>query len=373
MQINGKGLEFFFHKTELCVVIVGSLFKRSTGRGIFKEEHFFGYLFPDAFFFKRFSQFNIQCMQAALRVHAHYLDLASELSDLKTAEQFNLHDEFERAGLFALVNAGAAPGVTNMLVQDIAEHFDHLDHVKIRLLEHQDAERFEFLWSVQTTLDDIASPPLVIKKGKPQFVQPLCDEEWFEYPHPFGKHRAYNLYGDELATLPRYIQRCDIDCKSGGSDIEHAVLLSRIGLFSKEPVRINDRCSVSPYELLNHLKFEVPTPHQMKQYVKQGIVKDGFFVAVVCVQGKIKNRSVCLQKSVVFPSLRQALRLCPQTSSYIAYAAGTAAYAFLSPFERVIHAGVLPPEALTMQERRIVARVLRAKAVRITPFKEVRG
>lgn len=308
-------------------------------------------------------RFNIACMKGALAAGAQYMDLASELANLKTPEQYSLEKEFIRAGRLALINAGAAPGVTNIMVKDMTGRFEKLNAVHIRLLEHQIAERFEFSWSVPTTLDDIASPPLVVKKGQPQFTKPLGDEEWFEYPAPFGKQRSYSLYGDEVSTLPRYVQKCDIDCKSGGSDIEHAVFLLRIGLLSKKPVIVNRHCSISPYELLQHMKYEVPTPAMMKEYIKKGIVKDGFFIAVIQAEGIINKRRAYIQKTVLFPSLSKAMQVSKHTSSAIAYAAGTAAYAFMKVLGQSRQTGVIPPEALDVWERKAVVAILKKKGM----------
>lgn len=60
--------------------------------------------------------FNEAAVRAALRLRTHYPDMASHLEhDPFKAEQLKFHDRFERRGKLALINAGAAPGLTNVL------------------------------------------------------------------------------------------------------------------------------------------------------------------------------------------------------------------------------------------------------------------
>ena len=67
--------------------------------------------------------FNETVMRAALRLRAHYLDLASHLSrNPFKAEQLRFDDDFARRGRVALINAGLAPGLTNVLVGGLRGH-----------------------------------------------------------------------------------------------------------------------------------------------------------------------------------------------------------------------------------------------------------
>src|ERR1700692_2693339 len=62
------------------------------------------------------SVFNLIVMRAALHLRTHYLDLSSHLTrNPFKAEQFAFAKRFGEKNRTALINAGAAPGLTNLL------------------------------------------------------------------------------------------------------------------------------------------------------------------------------------------------------------------------------------------------------------------
>src|ERR1700676_1192081 len=80
------------------------------------------------------SVFNLIVMRAALHLRAHYLDLSSHLTrNPFKAEQFSFTKRFEDKNRAALINAGGAPGLTNLLVKRSVEALDSVESVHIRL------------------------------------------------------------------------------------------------------------------------------------------------------------------------------------------------------------------------------------------------
>src|ERR1700693_1515222 len=78
------------------------------------------------------SVFNLIVLRAALRLRAHYLDLSSHLTRHPfKAEQFVLAKRFAEKNRSALINAGAAPGLTNLLTKRAAEMLDEVEAVQI--------------------------------------------------------------------------------------------------------------------------------------------------------------------------------------------------------------------------------------------------
>src|SRR5262249_24377743 len=79
------------------------------------------------------SVFNLIVMRGALHLRAHYLDLSSHLTrNPFKAEQFTLARRFKEKDRAAVINAGAAPGLTNLLVRPAAESLDEVHGVHIR-------------------------------------------------------------------------------------------------------------------------------------------------------------------------------------------------------------------------------------------------
>src|ERR1035437_4955218 len=74
--------------------------------------------------------FNEIVLRAALRIRAHYLDLGAHLTrNPFKAEQLRFDGRFQKKHRAALVTAGAAPGLTNLLVARAAGMMDAVDAV----------------------------------------------------------------------------------------------------------------------------------------------------------------------------------------------------------------------------------------------------
>src|ERR1700753_777855 len=87
------------------------------------------------------SLFNQIVMRAALRLRAHYVHLSSHLTrNPFKAEQFSFAKRFEDKRRTALINTGAAPGLTNLLVARAAEMLNSVESVQIRLYESSESD-----------------------------------------------------------------------------------------------------------------------------------------------------------------------------------------------------------------------------------------
>lgn len=297
-------------------------------------------------------RFNENILEAALRVGAHYQDLASELADLKTAEQLKFNDRFKQAGLTALINTGVAPGISNLLAREAADKLDKVEEIHFRCIEEQKASEFIFAWSAETTLDDLTAPPLVYRNGEFILTKPFEDSEEYEFPKPFGKRHAFSIYGDEVATIPLFIKTNSVDFKSSGADIEFSKALSRLGLFSKEPMEFNGR-NIIPLEFFKKIAPKVPSPQKMKQMIDEGIIENAIFALSVELVGKEQEQDMRIKMSATFPDLKEITKKFPG-ATYISYPTGTAAYSFSKIIPKIKTAGVFPPEVLEDDVRKEV-------------------
>ena len=297
-------------------------------------------------------RFNENILEAALRVGAHYQDLASELADLKTAEQLKFNEKFKQAGLTALINTGVAPGITNLLAREAADKLEEVEEVHFRCVEEQKASEFIFAWSAETMLDDLTAPPLVYRNGEFLLTKPFEDSEEYEFPEPFGKRHAFSIYGDEVATVPLFIKTKFVDFKSSGADIEFSKALSRLGLFSKEPMEFNGG-RIIPLEFFKRIAPKVPSPQKMKQMMDEGIIENAILGLFVEVIGKEQKQDMKIKMSATFPDLKEITKTLPG-ATYISYPTGTAAYSFSKVIPKMKTAGVFPPEALGDEMRKEV-------------------
>ncbi|MDH5348021.1 MAG: saccharopine dehydrogenase NADP-binding domain-containing protein [Nitrospira sp.] len=80
-------------------------------------------------------------LRAALRLRAHYLDLASHYTGHPfRAEQVEFASRFEEKRRAAVITAGVAPGLTNLLIAAGADLLDTVESVRVRLYESTDTD-----------------------------------------------------------------------------------------------------------------------------------------------------------------------------------------------------------------------------------------
>src|SRR5271157_2647200 len=129
------------------------------------------------------SVFNLIVMRAALHLRAHYVDLSSHLTKNPfKAEQFTLAKRFAEKNRLALINAGAAPGLTNLLVKRAAESLDEVAAVHIRLYESTESDDPISQWSPEVSFDEAISHPRIYRNGKYQLTKRFAELEKFRFP-----------------------------------------------------------------------------------------------------------------------------------------------------------------------------------------------
>ena len=300
-------------------------------------------------------------MGGALRLGAHYQDMCSHLADLKNAEQLEFHKDFRAAGLRALFNTGVAPGVTNLLAADLAAQFDEVDEIRFRLIEDQDATRPIFTWSPTVLFDELMAPPLVYRNRRFRLVEPFSEPERYDFPPPFGPWRVFSIYGDEVATIPRYLRCRSVDMKSGGADIDFGAALFHSGVLSTKRVTFRGRRLV-PFDFFARLASAVPTPEAIMALVRDGVVRNAHLVVSVDVTGTMRQRKKRARITAVYPDLKEIMRRAPG-ATYISWPTAISAVAFTRALMQHDQPGAIPPEALPAELRARVRRDLELRGV----------
>jgi lysine 6-dehydrogenase len=147
---------------------------------------------------------NIDAMRASLDAGAHYVDLGGLY--WMTGKQLELHDEFERAGLVAILGMGSSPGKTNVMAAHAARVLgtETLDTVHVaaggRDLEPPDGESFPY--ALQTLIDELTMNPVVIRDGIPVEVEPLSPGGTVRFAEPIGDGETIHTIHSEMRTFP---------------------------------------------------------------------------------------------------------------------------------------------------------------------------
>ena len=303
------------------------------------------------------SVFNEIVLRAALRLRAHYLDLSSHLTrNPFKAEQFRYAKKFEEKNRVALINAGVAPGLTNLLVKRGADFLDEVEAVHIRLYESSESEDPISQWSPEVSFDEAVSHPRVYRNGKFQLGKRFSEIEKFRFPDPIGSVRVVLAAQDEVATLPHFIPMRELDVKIGGNEIDRLRRWHKQGKLSKSRGMTRQRFP------------QTSSPRMIAKLIRQGILQNARFAAAVLVRGvkrgKKEDLRLLIRSDCMFPTLYQ-IRQQGRYTTPIAYATAHFAALFIKFFPREF-TGIFAPEMLPAETRRAILAGVRNNSIRIT-------
>jgi hypothetical protein len=302
------------------------------------------------------SVFNEIILRAALRLRAHYLDLSSHLTrNPYRPEQFRYAEKFEEKRRAALINTGAAPGLTNLLVKRAAEQLDEVFSVQIRLYESSESADPISQWSPEVSFDEAISRPRIYRQKKFQLAKRFSELEKFRFPDPIGTANVVLAAQDEVATLPYFIPMRDLDVKIGGNEFDRLRRWAKQGKLSKS-------------RGLPRLRFpETSSPRKIAELIRQGILQNARFAASVLVRGVKRapreDRDLLIRSDVMFPTLYQ-IRRQGRYATPVSYATAHVAALFIKNFPPDTE-GVLAPEELPAEIRRAILAGLRKHGIRV--------
>ena len=297
--------------------------------------------------------FNEIVLRAALRLRAHYLDMAAHLGrNPFKAEALRFHKKFLAKRRVALINAGAAPGLTNLLVAQAADRLDAIEQVFLRLFESTESEDPVSTWSAETAFDAAVSRPAIYRQGRFRLARRFSEPEWFHFPPPIGRVRVMLAAQDEVATLPRFLPLRDLDAKIGGNEFDRLRRWYRQGKLRPSAAMVSKRFP------------RTPTPHQVARLIRRGILSNARFALAVVVRGWKKGQPLELRWYGTVPTLYQ-IRLRGIWATPITYATAHTAALFVKHFPRQLW-GVHPPEALPAEVRRAILADLPARGLQLT-------
>jgi Saccharopine dehydrogenase NADP binding domain len=303
------------------------------------------------------SVFNLIVLRAALRLRAHYVDLSSHLTrNPFKAEQLAYAKRYEEKNRTVLINAGAAPGLTNLLVKRAAEMLDEVESVHIRLYESTESDDPISQWSPEVSFDEAISNPRVYRGGKFRMEKRFAELEKFRFPDPIGSANVVLAAQDEVATLPYFIPMKNMDVKIGGNEFDRLRRWYKQGKLSKSR------------GIVRHRFPETSSPRKIAKLIRQGVLQNARFAAALLVSGVKRGRKedqhLLIRTDCLFPTLYQ-IRQQGRLTTPVAYATAHVAALFIKYFPRDL-AGVFAPEMLPVETRRAIVAGIRAHGVKIT-------
>src|SRR5246500_4645222 len=302
------------------------------------------------------SVFNEIVLRAALRLRAHYLDLSSHLTrNPFQAEQFRYAKRFEEKNRSAVINAGAAPGLTNLLVKRASDMLDEVFSVQIRLYESSESDDPISQWSPEVSFDEAVSHPRIYRDGRFKLAKRFSEIEKFRFMDPVGPARVVLAAQDEIATLPRFIAMRNLDAKIGGNEIDRLRRWHKQGKLSKSRGMARRRFP------------ETASPRAIAKLIRQGILQNARFAAAVLVRGVQRGSKedvhVLIRSDVLFPSL-YTIRRRGLFTTPVAFATAHVAAQFVKNFPRD-ESGGFAPESLPVEIRREILAGVRSQGLKI--------
>jgi saccharopine dehydrogenase (NAD+, L-lysine forming) len=299
------------------------------------------------------SVFNEIVLRAALRIRSHYLDLSAHLTrNPFKAEQLRFDERFQAKQRCAVITAGAAPGLTNLLVARAAGLLDSVEAVHIRLYQSTESNDPISQWSAEVSFDEATSLPRVVRDGRFRFGKRFGERENFRFPPPIGEANVVLAAQDEVGTIPYFLKLKNMDVKIGGNEIDRLRRWYRQGKLSKSRGLVASRFP------------KTPTPRQVARMIRQGKLQNARFAAAVIVCGTKQERPMEVRYDAIFPSLYQ-IRQRGLALSPVTYATAQMASLFIKHFPRD-SAGVFPPGAIPLENRQAILKDMKSRAIRLT-------
>lgn len=297
--------------------------------------------------------YNKIVLRAALRLRIHYLDLNSHLTHHPfKPEQFRFHKRFVAKNRVALVCAGVAPGLTNLLAQRGSELLDSVDAVHIRLYESTESKDPISTWSADVAYDEATSRPRIYRNGRFALARRFDEREIFRFPPPIGATPVFLAAQDEVCMLPYVIRMRDADAKIGGNDIERLRRWYRQGRLHRSAGMVRKRFP------------ETLTPQRVAKLIRKGALENARFAAAVLLRGTKGDQPLLVRWDASFPTLYQ-IRQRGLIATPISYATAHLAAIFVKHFPRD-SAGVIGPAALPLETRRAILADVRSRDFRVS-------
>jgi lysine 6-dehydrogenase len=184
---------------------------------------------------------NLTVMEACRRAGVHYLDLGGLYH--VTAEQFEKfapaggEDRFESEGLLAVLGIGSSPGKTNLMAVQAAraladapgreaEDAAGLDvvHVSAAGRDMSPPAGLSFPYALQTLIDELTLPPVVIRDGERVEIEPLTPAGVVDFGDPIGESETIYTLHSEMLTFGD-----SFGCREGSFRLSlHEGLLERL-------------------------------------------------------------------------------------------------------------------------------------------------
>lgn len=225
-------------------------------------------------------QLNLDVMEAALAVGAHYVDMGGLFHT--TRKQLALHDRFQAAGLTAVLGMGAAPGIANLLARKGADALDEVREIHVRVggmdrTRYEDEPALPVSYSLKTILEEFSMPPPVFTRGEFTTVEPMSGARPHRFPPPVGVKKPMYVIHSEVATLPltykeKGVREVSFKIAFDPAFTDKVRFLRDLGLSSQEPIEVAG-VKVAPVDVVSKVAMSQRPARQVGKLVQYEVVR----------------------------------------------------------------------------------------------------
>lgn len=310
--------------------------------------------------------YNLSIMKLALEFNTNYADLASDIykdeviNSLKF-EQQNLQNEFKKRELFALINLGISPGITNFLIGERIESLKNLPYevkitkLELNLLEEIQSKKLIFSWSPKVAIDELAFSPMFFKKNRVKTIEPFSKSKQYKFPYFRNIIDIYPVFQEELISLKQSFPEIEnIKLNIGGNELELMKSLYQLNLFSDKYCFENEDEKISINSIIKNIVPKMKSPEIIEDYIKKKTIKYAEFSAIADIYLEIsypqKKKKIKSLESIglSFSKYTDLIKTPYSGSTYVSYPTGIGAgiLIFYSLLNKEFLSGVILSEEL---------------------------
>tara|TARA_B100000287_G_scaffold80479_1_gene72861 strand:- start:1583 stop:2512 length:930 start_codon:yes stop_codon:yes gene_type:complete len=211
-------------------------------------------------------------MESCLNEDVHYLDTANyepkDKAEFEYKWQWDLHKNFSKKNLMALLGSGFDPGVTNVYTAYTKKHYlDEMEYIDILDCNGGDhGQPFATNFNPEINIREITAKSKYFSNGKWIYGEPLSKKITFDFPE-VGKKNMYLMYHEELESLVKNfpeIKRARFWMTFGEQYLNYLKVIQDIGLSSIKPINYKG-IDIIP---LKFLKKILPDPGSLGKFTK---------------------------------------------------------------------------------------------------------
>ena len=236
---------------------------------------------------------DLDIMQACLNAGAHYIDTANyePIDEAKFCYkwQWDLHDQFYKSKLMALLGSGFDPGVTNVFIAYANQYlFDEI--LEVDIIDCNDGNHgkaFATNFNPEINIREVTQNGKYYENGTWVETKPMEISKTIDFPE-LGPRKAFCLYHEELESLVKHIpsiKRIQFWMTFSDDYINHLTVLKNVGMTNINPV-LHEGKEIVP---LQFLKSVLPAPSSLGEN----------YSGKTCIGCVIKGRKDGQEKSII--------------------------------------------------------------------------